>query len=269
MKTILVYVNNDSGFESRFQAALAFARSFGAHISCLQVTPYDSFVMADPFGGVYALPTVLEKVRERENTFRSEVEERLRKEGVAWDWHRLDGTPSPTIANRSSLCDLIVMSLPRQSGDRGGSLAMVGDVVIHARAPVLAVPEESTLFDCLGPAMVAWNGSAEASHALRLTLPILARASEVHVVTVSEAGDGFPATDACQYLDRHGVAAQLHEWARDGRSIGEVLREAAAVLRAGYVTMGAYGHSRMSEAVLGGATREMLQQSNIPLLLAH
>ena len=94
MKTVLLYANDDNGMESRLQAALDMARTFDAHISCLQVTPFDSFIMGDPFGGVYALPTVLEAVRKVEDEHRARIEERLRVEGVSWDWSRFDGSRS-------------------------------------------------------------------------------------------------------------------------------------------------------------------------------
>ena len=73
MKSVLLYANEDTGLESRFQAALDVARAFESHISCVQVTPFDSFIMGDPFGGVYALPSVLEAVREAEDERRAGV----------------------------------------------------------------------------------------------------------------------------------------------------------------------------------------------------
>lgn len=267
MKNLLLYTNEDQGFESRLQAALDVARLFEGHLGCLQVTPFDAFILDDPFGGVYALPTLIEAVREAEEAHRGRIETRLAGEGVSWDWQRLDGMPAAHVADRSGLADLVVLSLPGEGA--AGALAMIGDVALHVRAPVLAVPAESQGLDCLGPAMVAWNGSPEAAHALRLTLPMLARAAQVHVVSINEGEAGFPATDASEYLSRHGVRSELHEWPRADRSVAEVLLDAARVLKAGYVAMGAYGHSRLRETVLGGTTRDMLRSGEVPLLLAH
>lgn len=269
MKTVLLYANEDSGLESRLQAALDVARAFDAHLSCVQVTPFDSFIMGDPFGGVYALPTVLEAVSKAEEGHRARLEGRLRSEGVSWDWFRYDGSPAQVVADRSRLSDLIVLSLPDASGDYDGPLSIVGDVALHARAPVLAVPQASRSLDCMGPAAIAWNGSPEAAHALRLTLPMLARASQVHIVEVTEDKAGFPAIDASQYLARHGIQSELHEWPRSGRSVADALHDAARVLGATYLAMGAYGHSRLRESVLGGTTRDMLDRGALPLLLAH
>ena len=74
MKALLLYANEDAGTESRLQSALDMARAFDAHIGCVQVTPFDSFIMGDPFGGVYALPAVLDAVREAEDEHRIRLE---------------------------------------------------------------------------------------------------------------------------------------------------------------------------------------------------
>jgi nucleotide-binding universal stress UspA family protein len=269
MKSLLLYANRDAGLDSRLQAALDVARLCEGHLTCLQVIPYDAFIMGDPFGGVYALPTVLEQVQRTAAEHRTAIEERLRGEGIGWDWLRFDGAPAQLIVDRARLSDLIVLSLPGEESGAEAPRAMVADVLVHARAPVLAVPRTSRGFDGAGSALVAWDGSLEASHALRLTLTMLGHASEVNVVTVAEGGSEFPATDACHYLARHGIEPELHEWPREGRSTAAALLDASTSLGAAYVVMGAYGHTRLREAILGGATRDMIHQSPLPLLLAH
>jgi len=277
MKCVLLYANPDAALDSRMQAALDVVRLHGGHLTCLQVTPYDAFIMGDPFGGVYALPTVIEQVQKTAGEHRTRTEERLGGEGVAWDWQRFDGAPAQLIVDRARLSDLIVLSLPGGEGGAEAPRAIAADVLVHARAPVLAVPQGSrgpstalgTGFDGAAAALVAWDGSLEASHALRLTLPMLEHAAATNVVTVTDGHTEFPATDACAYLARHGIEAELHEWPRQGRSTAAALLDAAASLGAGYVVMGAYGHTRLREAVLGGATRDMLHQSQLPLLMAH
>ena len=270
MKSVLLYANQDAGLEARLQAALDIARTFEGHLTCLQVTPYDSFIMGDPFGGIYALPTVVAQVQKTAEEHRRRIEARLDGEGVSWDWLRFDGAPAQLLVDRARLADLIVLSLPGADETAAqGTHAIAADVLVHARSPVLAVPVAGRGFGGLGRALVAWDGSIESSHALRLTMPMLARASQVDVVTVSEGNTEFPATDASLYLARHGVESELSEWPRGGRSIAAALLDAAASLSADYLVMGAYGHTRMREAVLGGATRDMLRESGLPLLMAH
>jgi hypothetical protein len=269
MKAVLLYANEDSGMQSRLEAALDAVRLFDGHLLCLQVTPYDSFIMGDAFGGVYALPSVVEAVQETEDKHRARLEEKLRSEGVSWEWLHFNGQPAQMVIERSRLSDLIVVTPPTEDGGYDGPGGLAAEVALHARAPVLAVPIGRLGVDLLGPAMVAWNGSMESCNALRLARGLLEKASTVHVVTIVADSNEFPSTWAAKYLARHGISTELHDRPLDGRSIAEALVDAAAVLNASYVVMGAYGHSRFRESVLGGVTRDMLRHSPLPLLLAH
>lgn len=269
MKAVLLYANEDSGLDSRIEAALDTARLFDGHLLCVQVTPFDSFIMGDAFGGVYALPSVVETLQAAEDKHRARLEEKLRNEGVTWEWLHFDGQPAQMLVERSRLSDLIVVTPPTKGAGYEGPAGLAADLALHARAPVLAVPIGKLGIDLRGPALVAWNGSHEACNALRLSLSLLAKASTVHVVTVTEGVPEFPAFHAAKYLARHGVETELHDWPAEERTVAEALIDAAAVLEASYVVMGAYGHNRFRESVLGGATRDMLGLSPVPLLLAH
>src|SRR5688500_16718133 len=103
MKSVLLYANPDAGLEARLQAALDLTRMFEGHLTCLQVTPYDSFIMGDPFGGIYALPTVIEQVQSAAGQHRARIEQRLSGEGVGWDWQRYDGAPGQLLVDRARL----------------------------------------------------------------------------------------------------------------------------------------------------------------------
>ena len=269
MKNVLLYATEDNGMESRLEVALDVARAFESHLACIQVTPFDAVIMGDPFGGVYALPNLIAAVQDAEDDHKVRTEQKLQSEGASWDWAGFVGPPAQVAVERSHLADLVVLSIPGGEGGYNGPLSIATDVALAARAPVLAVTPDTRRLDCFGPAMIAWNGSPEGANALRLTLPLLAKASAIHIVTVPEKSGLFPPTDASLYLARHGLASELHEWGAEGRSVAEALRDAATTLRAAYVVMGAYGHSRFSEAVLGGVTRDLLRDCPAPLLLAH
>lgn len=270
METVLLYANDDAGLESRLQAALDLVRAFEGHLTCLHCTPFDAFIMGDPFGGVYALPVVIEEIREQENAHRVRIEDRLAREGVTWDWLDYDGAPAQIIIDRSRLADAIVLSLPPAREDRRGrSPSLVGEVSVHARAPVIGTPATARAFNLMGTALIAWNGSMEAAHALKFALPLLRKADEVHLVTVGDGDADFPAVEACQYLARHGIEPELHEWERRDRRVSESIIDACRVIEADYLVAGAYGHSRFREAMLGGTTQDLIDRSPVPLLLAH
>ncbi len=269
MKLVLLHVNNDSGQEARLLAALAIVRQHQAQLTCVQVTPISDFVMTDPFGGSYAVTTLFETLEKQAAEMRATIETRLAKEGIQWDWSIHDGDVAGTIVRRSQLSDLIILSQAEDArGTRGHSLSLVADVAVHARTPVFAVPATGRAFEPGGVALVAWNGSPEAAHAVRAALPMLKLAGAVHVITFDEQMD-FPLDDLQRYLTARGVLADYAEHPLGGKPVGEALCLAAMQHNAAYIVMGAYGHSRFREAVLGGVSGHMLAHSTVPLLLAH
>ncbi len=267
MKSILLHVNDDAGMEARLQAAFDAARAFNGHITFLQAAPPEIFVAGDFFGGAYAVADLAEAVHQRQAEHREVLERRLQVEDVRWDWIVVRDDPANALAGRASLADLTIVSVPGDQAGEGGTLA--ADLVVTVRGPVLAVPSTLRSLDCGGIAVVGWNGSMEAAHALRMSLPLLARASLVRLVTVVEEASGIPPTAGAEYLSRHDVAVELSEWPQEGRSVTAALLDAARTLEADYIVAGAYGHSRFREAVLGGVTRDLLRQSNVPLILTH
>ncbi|WP_165356259.1 universal stress protein [Sphingosinicella sp. BN140058] len=266
MTSILLYANDDPGFDTRLAAAMALAGAAGGHVTCVQARPFNTFVVADPFGGVYAPAALMEKIEAADTAHQERSEALLRAGTVAWDWQREDGEPAQALIARSSLADAIVISVP---GNDPAALALASEVALHARSAVLAVPRTGTRFDPATKMMVAWNGSAESAHALRHALPLLRLAGGVDVVSIAGGAGRFAAADAAAYLAGHGIAAGLVERRSEGRRPAEALVETAASLGAGTIVMGAYGHTRMREAVLGGTTRDMLRQAALPLVLAH
>lgn len=269
MKTILLHVHGDEAAEARLQVALDLTRAHEGHLACVQITPLTSYVGTDMFGGVYVLTDVLDAVRKNEEKVRAETEARLSRENVPWTYEHLDGDPATMIVARSRLADAVVLSRSLGEFRIGDPMPLAGDVALHARTPVIAVPPDARGFTKTDRAFVAWNGSAESAYALKCAMPLLRQASEIHVVTVANGDNSaFAAADAGEYLSRHGLKAELHEVDR-GATVADRLLEALNQIGGDYMVMGAYGHSRAREFILGGVTRTMLQHCPVPLLLAH
>lgn len=271
MKSILLHIHDDLGQESRLQAAFDIARATGAHIRCAQVTMLPDLVEADLYGGAGFAPTIMSELKEIDCKAQGEVEARMAREGVQWDWIQREGDAVRGILSAARLSDLIVATLPQ--GPRRSMcdpLAIVPDLTLGGRVPVLGVPQAAARFAVAGRTLMAWDGSQEAEAALRSAIPLLKMADAVQVVTVEEVGkDAFPATDALKYLSRHGIEAELSCRPRQGHSVEEVLMRIVGDLAIDWVVMGAYGHSRLRETVFGGVTRRLLRDTPVPLLLAH
>lgn len=264
MRSILLHIHPDAGHEARLQAAVDLSRTMDAHLNCIQPVPYPAYLAADPMA--YAgTPALFDAIERNAREFRQTVEERLAREAVPWNWLQATGDAAATIVAQSRLTDLIVLSRDRGAGEA----SIVTDVALHVRTPVLAVPADGEPFDPGGAVMLAWNGSHEAANALRAAIPLLAKAEAVHVVSIGEQPESFGVTEACRYLAHHGIDCIPEERDRGDKPVGERLAAIAAELDAAYIVIGAYGHSRLRELLLGGVTRWMLEHSPRPLLMAH
>lgn len=273
MKSILFNAYQDPGHSRRLDVVLDLARSFESHLTLLTAMPYEVAGSNDPYGAAFAamVPVWREEVR----TLREQTERDLANEDVPWDWVDKTGPVALALLKSSSLADLVVVG-ERESRAGGEAPSFTaGELALTADCPVLVLPDECDRMDLERPVLVAWDGSAEASHALRAALPFLKRASAVYLATVvskdriKNGKFDLPAVGGADYLSRHGIRSEMVEIERSADGTAETIRNAAAVRDAGLIVMGAYGRTRLSEWVFGGVTRSMLSDARIPLLLKH
>ncbi len=271
MKSVLLHVHDDAGQKARLDAAVALVRAFAGRLQCVQVTPLSSYVVTEPFGGMYMAGQIYEELEREAREQKAKIDGQLEESGVPHDWIGFDGGVGQSIVSWSRLSDMIVLSkADHRIKDGNHPMPIVADVATGARAPVLVISESfAGPFTANGPAMVAWNGAQEGAHAIRAALPLLKIASSVTLVSVGKESEEFPMARAVDYLALHGVASTALDLPRGDRSVAEVLMQTAKARSAAYLVMGAYGHSRFREAVLGGVTRAMLEHSDVPLLMAH
>ena len=269
MKNILLLVHDDIGQESRFQVALDLCRAVNGHLSCLDVLYIPPAIGgAGMYDNSYMIGTLVEREAERETANKHKLETRLAAEDIQWD--RMDASSDlpPYLKGAAELADVIVVN--RQIGDFWFPDAPndAADLIVRSGKPVFAVPADCSRLD-LDSAFVAWDGSPCAAAALRAAVPLLQKTGQVTIFEVEDGSITTPAEDAASYLSRHGVHAQIRRiGTMDSGAGGTLLAEANSGLF-GYAVMGGYGHWRVVEAMFGGVTRSMLNQSAIPVFLAH
>lgn len=270
MRSILVHADGGPGNELRVQTALDLARLTDGHITLQINTPLQRFIAMDPFGGSYLIADALLEAETRDAALIAALTTKLSAEDVPWDSQTSNGIAADGLVEAGMLADLIILSLDRTDGKCSPeSVDLVGDVVLNAPCPVLAVPTHAKPMFVTGTALIAWADGPEAAGAMRAAVPLLALASSVKLVTVSDEAHFFPSTEAIRYLSRHGIHAELVERPRDDRHVGEALAEAATALAADWVVMGAYSHSRFRQSLFGGVTQFFLESGQFPLLLSH
>ncbi len=146
-------------------------------------------------------------------------------------------------------------------------------VIFGSGRPTLILPEtpRARPFE-LGTVVVAWDFSRVAARAVSDALPLLERARKVRVVTVTNEKSldtKHSGEELAKNLSRHGIDVVLDKVDADGRSIGKVLETYTLSHQVDVLVMGAYGHSRWREFILGGATKSLLSKPPLPILLSH
>jgi nucleotide-binding universal stress UspA family protein len=267
MKNILLLVHDDIGQEARLQAALDITRAVGGHLNCLDVVITPIIAGSDWSG--YGTAMLLEDERTREITNRQALEKRLAVEGVSWTWINATGELTACLERAAVLNELIVVNRQLDDFPYPDMRTASADIVVRSGKPVLAVPEHVVGFNVGGRALVAWDGSRQADAALLAATPLLRLAGNVTLLEIDDGSVEVPAEAAATFLSRHDVHPLIvRDKAQKGEAGGRLL-QIVARLEPHYLVMGGFGHSRLSEAMLGGVTRTLLTKSPVPLFLAH
>ncbi len=178
------------------------------------------------------------------------------------------------IALRSRFADLVILAKPYGENHGDEEEAIVESAMFEGQAPVLVLPDAPLDASNIGKRIViAWNQSREAMNTIRRALPFLKHADQVWITIIDPPQHGPERSDPggalCQMLVRHGVKAEVSVLARTMPRISDVLARHCRDVNADMLVMGAYGHSRFREAILGGATRNMLETAEVPVFMAH
>jgi nucleotide-binding universal stress UspA family protein len=284
MRCILARVDGTNGDRAVLDGALQVARRFRGHIEALHVRfdPRD-FPLVTGYGMVPDLVALTERLQQTAARMAEQARSNFeawrdanrvlladRRDGtddVSVRWQEIEGAEADVIIRRGRLADLIVVARPVPEFGCASQVALETALFDTSR-PVLMVPE-SFRADLLGRAIVAWNGSAEASAAVALAMPLLAEAQAVGVFAAVEAKRRSDAEDLIAYLDWQGIPAETIAVDPAADSVGADLLSTAARTGAGLIVMGAYTHGRMRQIIFGGVTSHVVQNAALPVLMAH
>jgi nucleotide-binding universal stress UspA family protein len=165
--------------------------------------------------------------------------------------------------------DIFVASVPYQREPILYWDSLVEAVMFESGHGIYLIPAASRTPPELDNILIAWKPTREAARAIAEALPLLKAARNIRLVTI-DPDAGAPETPRIlEYFKHHGVDIEVLALGSEQKSVPEILLREAHAINAGLIVMGAYGHSRWREWILGGATREIIEKSDIPLLLAH
>lgn len=267
MKNVLLLVHDDQGQESRLQAALDLTRALDGHLACLDVVAVPALV-GDPLAAD-ASAILLQDERAREDRNIERLRARLGCEDVVWDMRSLVGDLAPALEDAAALADVIVVNRTLTVTTRHDLKELASELILRSGKPILAVPEDASRFEVRGRAIVAWDGSAACTAALRAAVPLLQLAESVILLEIDDGALETSVRDAATYLSRHDIHPLIRFEKLLGRTVPDVLLAEIRDRRADYMVMGGYGRGRLVETLFGGVTRALLRQSPVPLFVAR
>ncbi len=276
-KTIVVHLHDAASAPRVLQYAVALARKFGAHLIGLYASPAMIYAPALP-GGARVVGRVQEYDRNLSEQITTTFERMTKDEAFVAELRLLRPRNADDLGEivmqHSRACDLIVASQREGLWEMSRILDFPERLVMESGRPVFMVPLASLRSSDGHHVMIAWNGKREAARATFDALPLLQAARRVTILAIEQTVAGaisaaLPETAIAAALARHGVNVTIKTASADNASVGEAIAKALAAEQVDLLVMGAYGHTRLREFVFGGATRHILQNMPIPIVLAH
>lgn len=276
-KSILTIATDPEALERQLDSAIALARREDAHLDvfCIGV---DHAQTGYYYAGAsaYVFQEAIDRAMDQAKATAAAANARLQAEDIRWSVDsavaQLGGL-SALAGSVARYADLVVLARP-YGEDRGPETeAVLEAALFDGRAPVLILPDAGLPTSFGRRVVVGWNQSQEAMTAVRRALPLLQAADLVDLTVIDPPAHSVERSDPggplSQFLARHGCKMQISVLAKTQPRISDVLRQHVTDSGADLMVMGAYGKSRFREAILGGATRHVLEGVEVPVLMAH
>lgn len=276
-KTIVAYVDEAARCQALIEVAETLAARHDAHLVGLHVVPNVQIYAAAEAGMV---ADVFEAERDQHEKAAGEAEELFRKamSGVAHshEWRRVEeGTEliGDRVLEHGLVADLVITGQIDPEVESRRRIGTPERVLMHGGRPLLMVPYVGSYPNLASHVMIAWRPTGEAARAVFDALPLLQEADRVTILTIDPepgASDDVAGGEAlARSLARHGVSAHAAHTASGGIGVGATILSRLADDAADLLIMGGYGHARFSEYLFGGATRDVLREMTVPVLISH
>lgn len=275
-KTILVHCDADPRVAHRLAIAVELAKRHGAHLVGVHIQePFDAPAM---FNGTAALDGLFSVFEETAKANLASAEAAFTKAvkgaELSTEWRSEDGYVDTRLTVHARYADLTVLGQTDPGAPSFTPLDLPETMALSTGRPVLVVPHVGAPAAPAKTAMLCWNASRESARAASDALPLLHAAAKVIVLCVDPSSSVYghgaePGADAATWLSRHGIKVTVQRDVTADADVGNVILSRAADLDAGLIVMGLYGHSRLRETVLGGASRTLLASMTVPLFVSH
>jgi nucleotide-binding universal stress UspA family protein len=275
IKDVMVRLDGTAADEARLAAADDIAELFQSRIIGLFLNVLPLLAPKEE-NGISAVQSVnlMDLAREAGDKMEIKLTQRLARLQKPVELRRFDGfvdTIADIAAREARTADAFVTLRP--NGASPEPERMVESVLFGSGRHLVLVPHRRSAKVALDHILLAWNGSRESARAMAEAMPYLRKARGVSVIVVDDEppveGSAVEGMSAVDHLKLHDVDAVLHHARARKGDVGATLMTEAKQRKANLIVMGGYGHSRLREWLLGGATYELLHGAHVPLLIAH
>lgn len=278
-KSILVHLNSEARVARLMGAAMQLALPSNSHITGLFVipaAPAKSPLL--PMISGSAITSAIDAYRKTGDRIRMAFESATAGQPVVGEWRPYQAKRPgyiEAVLDHARTADIVVAAQKESDWDYADMFDVPDWLAMESGRPVLVVPKAGNIAPIGERIVVAWNNSREAARAVFDALPLLQKAIEVTVLSVEEpskpeATSEIAGAEIGATLARHGVKANVQQVKPSARGdAGAELLAQVAAHRADLLVMGCFGRSRLREFVLGGASRHVLQNATIPVLMGH
>jgi nucleotide-binding universal stress UspA family protein len=284
MKTILVPTEQNAAMTAALDAALLLARKFDSCIEGFPLRPAVADMVAmDPDAGLTMVAVKendAEMVRQAEDLFQSfmkrhgvtqradEVTASPLPASLSWTWNTAAPSGNDFVGSYGRVFDVIVLARPGEEW-QSPSMVTLESALFESGRPVLIAPPASPR-SLATHVLIAWNRSTEQARATAFAMPLLRRAERITILTVEGSTVAGPSgVQLARSLTMNGIAAEPITIAPGKVSAGETILRKAEELGCDLIVKGAYTQSRLRQMIFGGATRHILANANLPVLMAH
>lgn len=274
---IAIHLSNDKACARRIDVGLQLAKEHGAEV--IGVYPADS--ISGHYYDETIIPQDVRKIlRGRRDEFRDSVRkqflERAATVGVKAEWRNPEGEADEALALHARYCDLLIMSKAERVDTVAAIIPNLPEAVVMASGrPVLMIPTSGEINSIGKRVLYCWDQRREAARAFTDASPFFKRCEELIVLEIDRDERLFKERDLhdddfAAFCTSQGYPQPKHLVKEsDGIGVGNVILNTASDAGSDLIVMGAYGHSRMRQWVMGGASRTLLSSMTVPVLLAH
>lgn len=277
MKDILVLCDSNDSNDYRVETALSYAKSFEAHITGMHMIPFPVIPIYGgmyPDASLYTAAAQIDKANEHAEELEKSFTSIANNYEVPYEWKTIEGLDINFVIENARYADLVVAPAAYSHYSVETSHHLCEYFSSELGRPLLITPDLKKIFNLPKRVIIAWDESHEAARAVHDALPVLKHAESVQIVSVSkndknEKENMIRGEQLQRHLHHHNINCEVFSPDKSSKGTGYTIYESALEYNAELIVMGAYGHSKFKEIILGSTTKYLIENSTLPLFVSN